>query len=109
MRRLLPAVLLLGGTAATARTADCDLDQVIGYQLVTRKTIEAHIDAGRRQRGYHGCVPDRVLVFTDNTGVRCKSTTTQALELPPAYLFARSPTDLKLCVGDEMMDVLPAR
>ncbi len=87
----------------------CDLDEVVGYQLVQKKTIEAFIDGGRRQFGYQGCVPDRVLIFTDKTGVRCRGTVVQRLDVPVAYLFARSESDIKLCVGDQMIDVMQAR
>lgn len=106
-QRLLVAALC--GLAAPAWASGCDLDQVVGYQLVQKKTVEAFIDGGKRQRGYQGCLPGRVLVFTDNTGVRCKGTVVQRLEIPVAFLFARSEADMKLCVGDQMLDVVPAR
>ncbi|HEY8289685.1 MAG TPA: hypothetical protein VIG49_10480 [Acetobacteraceae bacterium] len=100
-------VALLAGTSHQAAASGCDLSEVVGYQLIFGKTIEAYIENGAKTRGFDGCVPDRVLVFTDNTGVRCKSTMVQHLELPQAYLFARSQTDLKLCVDDVMYDVAP--
>jgi len=99
----------LAGNANPARAAGCELDQVIGSQLLIKNTIEGYVEAGRRLRGYRGCVPDRVLMFTDNTGVRCKSTTVQHLEIPSAYVSGRDTADLKLCADDEMIDVIPAR
>ena len=86
----------------------CNLDDVVGYQLVFAKQIVAYIQAGKKQRGYEGCEPDRVLVFADNTGVRCKELTIQHMEdLPTGYLFGKSMADLKLCVEGEMFAVSP--
>ncbi len=104
-----PAILvvLLVALASPAR-AHCALDGVVGYTLVFAKTIEAYIEGGHRTRGYQGCQPGRVLVFTDNSGVRCKGASFQRLDVPKGYLFAKTQTDLKLCVGDEMLDVAPA-
>ncbi len=110
MRRL-AVCALLGAclTSQAARAGGCDLGLVVGYQLVMAKTITGYIEGGRKERGFKGCQPDRVLVFADNTGVRCKGVSVQALELPRAYVFARSQTDVKLCVGDDMLDVAPAQ
>lgn len=102
---LVPALVLAIAPSAQAR---CALDSVVGYTLVQSKTIEAFIEGGQKTRGYQGCQPGRVLVFTDNTGVRCKGLSVQKLDIPKAFLFAKTQTDLKLCVGDEMLDVAPA-
>lgn len=104
----LAAGVLAACLFATPTQARCALDGVIGYTLVFAKTIEAYIEDGRRQRGYQGCQPGRVLVFIDNTGLRCKGVSLQKMDIPKGYLFAKSQTDLKLCVGDELMDVAPA-
>jgi hypothetical protein len=103
------ALAALATTPHPAVAAGCDLSQVIGYTLVVMKTIEGYIEAGTRKRGFIGCQPDRVLVFTDNTGVRCKDVSLQRLDIPRAYLFAKSATDIKLCVGDEILNVAPAQ
>ncbi len=107
MRRVL-AVMLLPGLLARPALAACDLSQVVGYTLVFGKTIESYIQGGKRVDGFEGCTTDRVLVFTDNTGVRCKDTFVHAAKLPTAYLFARSATDLKACIDGDMYDVAPA-
>ena len=86
----------------------CDLSQVIGYTLVFGKTIEAYIDDGRRVPGFNGCTRYRILVFSDNSVIRCKDTFFQTANLPKAYLFARSADDMKLCVDDAMYDVAQA-
>lgn len=91
-----------------AQAAGCDLGAVVGYTLVQSKTISGFIEDGQRRRGFEGCVPGRVLVFADNTGVRCRGHSRQNIELPRAFLFAKSQTDLKLCVGDEMLEGSPA-
>jgi hypothetical protein len=107
-RAVLAAALVLGAAARPALAA-CDLSLVVGYQLVFGKVIEGYVEDGKRQHGFSGCTRDRVLVFADNTGVRCKETFVDHAENPKGYLFARSENDLKLCVGDEMYDVAPAR
>ena len=66
---LLLALALLG--ARTASAAGCNLDEVVGYQLEFARTIEGYMDGEERHLGFNGCEPGRILVFTDNTGVRC--------------------------------------
>jgi hypothetical protein len=104
MRRLLAVVLALVGATHSAFAA-CDLGQVVGYQLVFAKVIEAYIQDGKRVQGFAGCNRERVLVFTDGTGVRCKDVDSANAHLPTAYLFARSENDMKLCVGDALYEV----
>ena len=104
MRYLLPAALLLALSPQPA-LAVCDLSQVVGYTLVFGKTIQGYIEDGKQVDGFEGCTRDRVLVFTDHTGVRCKDTILHTAHLPKAYLFARNNNDLKLCVDDDMYDV----
>jgi hypothetical protein len=85
----------------------CDLNTLVGYQLVFAKPIDGYIQAGQMKKGYEGCELDRVLVFADNTGVRCKDVALQHLdELPTGYLFARNNYgDMKLCVEGQLFDV----
>jgi hypothetical protein len=107
MRWLLVATLL-AALAPRPALAVCDLSQVVGYTLVFGKTVEAYIQEGKRVSGFAGCVRDRVLVFTDNTGVRCREALVHTAALPKAYLFARNANDMKLCVDDDIYDVAPA-
>jgi hypothetical protein len=107
MRWVLIVALVLG-LAPRPALAGCDLSRVIGYTLAFSKAIEGYIEDGKRVHGFTGCTRDRVLVFTDNTGVRCKETGVQGGNLPQAYLFARDQNDMKLCVGDDMYDVAQA-
>jgi hypothetical protein len=107
VRPVLAAMALLAGIAA-ARAAGRDLDAVMGYQLVTARTIEGYIDNDKRHMGFGGCEPGQILVFSDHSGVRCKASVVPVpLAVPKAWVFARSHTDLKLCVGDELYEVEP--
>jgi hypothetical protein len=106
MRLALVAALMVGVSWNPA-LAVCDLSRVVGYTLVFSKTIESYIEDGKQANGFRGCTPDRVLVFTDHSGVRCKDAGTANAVLPTAYLFARTNNDLKLCVGDDLYDVAP--
>jgi hypothetical protein len=97
--------LLTGGPAwADGR---CDLNSLVGYQIVLARPITGYIQGGMRKKGYEGCEPDRVLVFADNTGVRCKDLLPQHLDaLPTGYLFARNNLgDMKLCVDGDLFAV----
>jgi hypothetical protein len=101
------AILLLTGGLAHA-DGRCDLNTVVGYQVAFAKPILGYIQGGVKQKGYEGCEPDRVLLFADGSGVRCKDLVRQHLDdMPTAYLFGRSMDDMKLCIEGEMMDVSP--
>ena len=98
------AAMLAGGPALA--DGKCDLNTVVGYQVLFAKPVQAFIQNSIRKQGYEGCEPDRVLVFTDNSGVRCTGLIRQPRrELPTAYLFAKNMGDLKLCVDGELFDV----
>lgn len=98
------ALVLAAGPARAA----CDLDQLVGYQLVFAKTVEGYMEDGRLHPGFEGCTRDRVLVFADRSGLRCQETFIHHAERPKAYLFARSPSDLKLCVDNDLYVMAPA-
>jgi hypothetical protein len=102
-------VMLLAAAAAGPALADgrCDLNTLVGYQLLFGKPIDGYIQDGMRKKGYVGCEPDRVLVFADNTGVRCKELIRQSVDgLVVGYLFARDNLgDLQLCVDGELFAV----
>jgi hypothetical protein len=106
-RWLAVAVMVLGASCRPALAA-CDLSELIGYTLVFSKTIDAYVQDGKRLRGFQGCTRDRVLVFHDNTGVRCKETFVQVEDFPRGFLFARGPNYMKLCVGSYIYEVAQA-
>jgi hypothetical protein len=107
MRWMLIGAMLLAASCRPALAA-CDLSELIGYTLVFSKTVDAYIQDGKKVRGFNGCARDRVLVFHDNTGVRCKETFVQELEFPRAFLFAKSPNDMKLCIDSYLYEVAQA-
>lgn len=109
--RLCLVIALSVVLAAPRALADgCDLDELVGYQLVAKKNVEGYVDdSGHERSGYFGCTMGRVLVFSDHTGVRCLSSGLGEGLMPPAYLFARHRDDLKLCVGDNLFKVTPVR
>jgi hypothetical protein len=106
---LMRAVMILLLTCGLAHAdGRCDLNTVVGYQVAFAKPILGYIQNGVKQKGYEGCEPDRVLLFADGTGVRCKDLVRQHLDdVPTAFLFGRNMSDMKLCVDGEMMDVSP--
>ena len=108
IRLILAAIALLAG-GTTVRAAGCDLDRVMGYQVAGARTIQGYVENGKSVYGFEGCEPGRVLVFTDRTGLRCKGSGLAHLDLPKAWIFARSKDDLKLCVGDDLYDVEPLK
>jgi hypothetical protein len=105
-RLLVAAIALLTGGPALA-DGRCDLNGLVGYQILFAKPIDSYIQDGVRTKGYRGCEPDRVLVFTDRSGVRCKELIRQTVDgLPTGYLFARENLgDMRLCVDGELMEV----
>nr|WP_294551555.1 hypothetical protein [uncultured Rhodopila sp.] len=104
MRWLVIAMLVVSRPAL----AECDLSKLIGYTLVFSKIIDGYVQDGKRVRGFEGCRADRVLVFADNTGVRCRETFIQQGNFPTAYLFARNANDMKLCVEGSIYEVAQA-
>jgi hypothetical protein len=105
----LAVLALLSVVTRPALAADsCDLDRLIGYTLVFGKTIDAYIEQGKRTTGFDGCNRDRVIVFADGTGVRCTDTFVHSAGKVRAYLFAKSNTDLLLCVDGDLYKVAPA-
>ena len=110
LRLCLAAVLAAAIAAPAAFASGCDLDELVGYQLVAKKSVEGYLDdAGHERSGYQGCTIGRVLVFSDHTGVRCLTSGLDEGLMPPAYLFARHRDDLKLCIGDNLFKVTPVR
>jgi len=108
--RMTMACAVAGLAAAVPSWADgrCDLNGLVGYQVMFGKPIAAYIQNGKKISGYIGCEPDRVLVFADGTGVRCKEINLQKIEgLPAGYLFGKSLNDLKLCVEGQVFEVSP--
>jgi hypothetical protein len=106
MRRLLAVAILTLLFDPAHADGRCDLNTLVGYTLLFGKPIDGYIQGSIRKKGYEGCEPDRVLVFADGMGLRCKGMVRQHLdELPTGYLFGRNVSDLILCVDGLLIDV----
>lgn len=103
---LLAAAVLAPGAAR----AGCDLDALLGYQLIWIKTVTGYQDAdGKTHNGFDGCEPDRRIMFSDQTTLRCVRAAGKHVDATKAYVFARNNYDLKLCVQDDLFEVSPVR
>lgn len=103
---MLAAAQVLLMPAQTWAGGRCDLDRVIGYQVMAAKPISGYVQNGVRRPGYEGCETDRTIVFSDNTGLRCNEVVRQRTdELPTAYVFANPSGAVKMCVEGELIDM----
>jgi hypothetical protein len=101
MRLVIAAFAWLIGVCPTSAT--CTLDRVVGYTLVAKKTIVGFIKDDTREDGFSGCEYGKVLVFEDNTGVRCGAYSYRYAYRPDAYIFVNS-SSIKLCIEGEWFD-----
>jgi hypothetical protein len=108
MRAALFAVAWSAPLLVSPALADCDLDDVVGYTLVASRDIVAHLDKGERTDDFEGCDYDRIIVFDDNTGVRCSSYGYSYSYRPKAYVFSNG-SSMKMCVEGEFYDIGPIR
>ena len=102
MRSVIAAAVWLMGVVPTL--AACNSNRAIGYTLVAKKTVVAFIQDDKREDSFSGCEFGRVLVFDDNTGVRCTGYSYNYV----AYIFVNS-TLIKMCVEGEWFDVAHLR
>ena len=90
------------------------MSQFVGYTLVAQKTIVRFLedDPGRgrslRQDGFEGCNFNRIIVFEDNTGVRCTGYGYQYAYRPTAQLFV-SANSIKMCVEGTVYEMTSIR
>ncbi|HET6605591.1 MAG TPA: hypothetical protein VFG62_02905 [Rhodopila sp.] len=105
---LLAGAAILVLTAQPVLAAGCDLSRLVGYTLVFNKVIASYIEEGKHHQGFEGCNRDRVLVFADGSGVRCVDAFLHHSDRPHGFLFARSNSDMMLCVDDDLYKVAPA-
>jgi hypothetical protein len=103
-RLLTSAFVLLLAVYPTASFAECDFDQFIGFTLLAKKTIEGFIEKGEKKDEFSGCDFDRIIVFTDQTGVRCAGYGYQYAYRPNAYLWSDG-ISIKMCVGSSIYSV----
>ena len=108
IRNLLSGAAMLALTAQPVLAAGCDLSRLVGYTLVFSTVIDSYIEEGKHHQGFDGCNRDRVLVFADGSGVRCVDAFLHHDDRPHGFLFARSNSDMMLCVDDDLYKVAPA-
>ena len=95
-------------TSAIPSFAACNLDRVVGYTLIAKKTIVAFIQDDEREDSFSGCQFGRILVFDDNTGVRCTGYNYTYAYRPDAFIFSNL-SAMKMCVEGEWLDVSSIR
>lgn len=98
--------LLFFSMMASPTYARCQLDRLVGYTLAAKKTVVAYIEDGKRIDGFIGCTYGRILVFDDNTGVRCAEYSYNYAYRPDAFIFLRG-SSIKACIDDQFFDVAP--
>lgn len=105
MRKILiAAALCIVSPAAFAGLAD-QLEGLVGYTIVDRKTIEGWYDNSERKEGvFNGCTHGRVIVFTDNRILTCAQYGYQYSYRPTAVILSNG-SQFKMVVGDEIYDM----
>jgi hypothetical protein len=88
--------------------AECDLDEVVSYTLLASKYVAGYIEKGERKDDFEGCDFDRVIIFDDNTGVRCIGYSYSYSYRPKAYIFSDGVT-MQMCVDGIFYPVAPLR
>ena len=106
MKSLTILSLLIGSCLPC--NATCNLDRVVGFTLVARKTVAGYIQDDKKSDEFSGCEYDRILVFDDNTGVRCSGYSYQYAYRPTAYIIVGS-NAIKLCIDGSWFDASPLR
>lgn len=88
--------------------AMCDLDQMVGYTLIAKKIIAGSITDEKKEDEFSGCDFDRILIFDDNTAVRCTNYSYHYAYRPTAWIFVKS-SSIKLCIDNSWFDAAPLR
>jgi hypothetical protein len=70
--------------------------------------VVALIDDDQREDKFSGCKYGRVIVFEDNTGVRCTDYNYHYAYRPDAYIFVNS-SSIKLCIDSDWFDAQSLR
>ena len=108
MRKVLGLAVGAAMMAAAPVQAGCDLDDLVGYTLVAKKTVSGYIDKDEQDldSDFEGCDFDRIIVFSDDTAVVCQSYSYSYSFMPKAYLFANK-SSWKMCVNGNIYRVQP--
>ena len=77
MRKIVAALALVGFCMSQPAHADLAsrLSRYIGYKIIDVKTIVKYIDRDDNETGnaFKGCNFGRIIIFSDNTSLRCMS------------------------------------
>ena len=96
-----------------------DLNKIIGYIVVGKKTIIGYIDDKKNKKeetSFNGCDYDRLILFDDQRVLRCRSYGYSYAYRPNAFLFAKvsslnsgtravTGADWKMCVDGDLYDM----
>ena len=98
--------VLLGLAACLASAAPAfACNAGAGWTLLARKTVSGFIDDGERlDHVFEGCEFDRIIIFDDETAVRCTGSGSAHALRPKACIWARGHA-LKMCVEGKWFDV----
>lgn len=102
------AVACAALTAISAQASACDLDDLVGYTLTERKTIEGYLDDNAKgiKNDFKGCRSGRTIIFSDDTVVACTETSYGNAHQPEAYVFNNG-RRWKMCVDGKLYDIKP--
>lgn len=82
-----------------------ELDRLVGYTIVEKKTIKGYLDKDKKiKEEFNGCEYDRIIVFTDNTVLKCRSYSYSYSYRPDAIILS-SGYSIKMVVGNDIYDM----
>ena len=100
----LVVALLILSTSAFADSAN-ELDDLVGYTIVAKKTIKGWYDDHESEEGaFKGCRHGRVIVFTDNKILTCAEYGYQYAYRPTAIVLSNG-SRYKMVVGNDVYDM----
>jgi hypothetical protein len=107
------AALLTGFSPLSHADFEDEASDYVGYTIIAVKTIDSFQDKGKEKKdGFEGCDYDRVIVFTDGTGVSCRGYGYKYAYRPKAIILGqqlnyqgRQVTMLKMIVQGTAYDV----
>lgn len=106
MRKVLIIAVAAAAVPAEASINESDLRGLVGYTLVTSKTIAGYVKGSDVEDSFEGCEYDRVIAFTDGTGLRCASYNYSYAYRPEAFIFMRG-SSVKMIVDGEIYEMMP--
>jgi hypothetical protein len=113
LRKIALSVVALGVAGQAFADTASKLEKFVGYTIIATKQVDFRVEDGKKEDGFSGCAHGRDIVFTDGTGLTCKSYGYQYAYRPTAVILAkeigtyggRKLFDLKMVVGDDVYDM----